>query len=66
MLDPGALGTLVIGLDIEQQTDPRRRRRSRAVAPPRRASSIRVALARGLRRAASYLERPAVGEVANA
>jgi hypothetical protein len=66
MLDPGALGTLLIWLDLEQQAETQRRRRSRPVASPRRSPSVRVALARVLRRAASYLERPAVVEVGNA
>jgi hypothetical protein len=65
MLDPGALGTLLIWLDIDDQHATTRRRRSRPVAAPRReGTAIRLTLARGLRRAASAIERPALREVA--
>ena len=63
MFDPGAMGTLLIGLDATQsETQTRRVRRS--VAAPRRERSIRAALARGLRRAADLLQPQTVGETA--
>ena len=61
MIDPGALGTLLIGLgadDAELHHD----RRRRSVTPRRERIAIRVALASGLRRAASALDRPAISE----
>jgi hypothetical protein len=64
MFDPAVMGTLLIGLDADQaETQTIRRRRS--VAAPRREHAIRLALARGLRRAAALLEPRTVGEVAN-
>ena len=63
MFDPGAMGTLLIGLNAAQNdTDTKRARRS--VAAPRRARSIRAALARGLRRGADLLQPQTVGELA--
>jgi hypothetical protein len=64
MFDPAAMGTLLIGLDAgqaESQTD----RRRTSIGAPGRAHSIRLALVRGLRRAATALEPQAVREVAN-
>lgn len=65
MFDPGAMGTLIIGLDAvraEAQNDLR----SRPVAVAHRNYvGLRVTLARGLRRTAELLERPTVGEAAN-
>ena len=63
MFDPGAMGTLLIGLNATQNdTDAKRARRS--VAAPRRERSIRAALARGLRRGADLLQPQTVGELA--
>ena len=66
MIDPGALGTLLIGLDAikaESRMDQPRR-----AAPAARRHSrpgvVRLAVARALRRAAAALERPAIREVA--
>jgi len=68
MFDPGAYGTLLVWLDADDQDARRRPRRRHPVAARRRPSSIRTALASGLRRAASALDRPgvgAIGEVTN-
>ena len=63
MFDHGAMGTLLIGLNaVQDETDTKRARRS--VAAPRRARSIRAALARGLRRGADLLQPQSFGEVA--
>ena len=64
MFDPAAMGTLLIGLDPDQSKTGARGR-TRSVDAPRRERSVRVALARGLRRAASALEPRTVGELAN-
>ena len=65
MIDPGALGTLRIGLDaIDVESHSRRPRRS-ATASRRQRAGIRVALATALRRAASVLDGPRVSEVTN-
>ena len=62
MIDPGALGTLRIGLDaIDAESHTHRPRRS-ATAPRRERAGVRMALASGLRRIASALERPTVTE----
>ena len=66
MLEPGAMGTLLIGLSLVDEANARHDRASRRVAVPRRKSSTRAALARGLRRVASALERPTVGEATEA
>jgi hypothetical protein len=64
MFDPAAMGTLLIGLNaVRAETQNDRRRRS-VVARHREHLGLRVALARGLRRAAALLEQPSVGEVA--
>ena len=64
MIDPGALGTLRIGLDaIDAESRTHRRRRS--AASQRERAGVRVALARGLRRVASALERPRISEGTN-
>jgi len=71
MFDPAALGTLRIGLDAieaeataEARAEPRRDRRNRSIAAPRRARlGFRLTLARALRRAASMLDTPTIGEV---
>ena len=63
MFDPGAMGTILIGLNaIEDETPTKPARRP--VAAPRRERSIRAALARGLRRAADKLQPQTVGELA--
>ena len=63
MFDPGAMGTLLIGLKAAQnETQAGRVRRS--VAPPGRGRSIREAVASALRRAADQLQPPTVGEPA--
>ncbi len=64
MFDPAAMGTLLIGLDLDG-ADGRPGRPGRSVAARRRDRSVRVALARGLRRAASALEPRPVGELAH-
>ena len=64
MFDPAAMATLLIGLDIEQ-SENRAQRRRRSIAAPRRGLALRVRLARGLRWAASMLERPAALDVAD-
>ena len=64
MFDPGAMGTLLIGLNAtDNETQTRRMRRS--VATPHRARTLRAALARGLRRGADLLQPQTVGELAN-
>jgi len=61
MFDHAALGTLLIGLDAyRNETHTKRARRS--VTAPRRERSIRLALARGLRRAADQIHPQAVAE----
>ncbi len=60
MLDPGAMGTLLIGLDaINNETSGGRARRPGKA--PRRRRSVRAALASGLRRAADALQPQPVG-----
>ena len=62
MIDPGALGTLRIGLDaLDGESHTHRPRRS-VTTPRHERTAIRVALASGLRRAAAALDRPAVSE----
>ncbi len=63
MFDPGAMGTLRIGLDAIQN-DTRAKRVRGSVAAPRRERSIRAALARSLRRAADQLQPQTVGGLA--
>ena len=63
MIDPGALGTLRIGLDAIDAESHAHRRRSKS-APRRRRAGVRVALATGLRRVASALDRPRASEAA--
>ena len=61
MFDHAAMGTLLIGLDAYQnETHTKRARRS--ITAPRRVRSVRVALARGLRRAADQIQPQAVAE----
>jgi hypothetical protein len=64
MLDPAAMGTLLIGLHGDQAETASPRRRPAATDLRRRHAAL-VALATGLRRAAAWLDRPAVGEIAN-
>jgi len=58
MIDPGALGTLRIGLDAMDAEAHRSRPRRSVTAPRRQRTGIRVALAGGLRRLAASLEGP--------
>jgi hypothetical protein len=63
MFDPGAMGTLLIGLNtVQGETATKRVRRS--VAAPHHERSIRAALARGLRRGADLLQPQSFGELA--
>ena len=62
MIDPSALGTLLIGLSADDRGSRHDRRRRSVTAPRRQRVAIRVALASGLRRAASRLDRPAISE----
>jgi len=62
MIDPGALGTLRIGLDAIDAESHRHRPRRPVAAPRRERAGIRVTLATGLRRVASALDRPRVSE----
>ena len=63
MFDPGAMGTLLIGLNAAQDvTDTKQVRRS--VAARRQERSIRAALAHGLRRGADLLQPQTTGELA--
>ena len=64
MFDPAAMGTLLIGLDGDQAQSQTTRRRL-AVAAPSRELTIRLTLARGLRRVASALEPRTMGELAD-
>jgi hypothetical protein len=65
MMDPGALGTLRIGLDA-LAADARMDQPRRAAPTARRKSPgvVRLAVARALRRAAAALEQPAIREIA--
>jgi hypothetical protein len=66
MFDPGAMGTLLIGLNAEREETMNDRRRLLETAVRReRRPGIRVALANGLRRAAAALDQPAVREATN-
>ena len=63
MFDPGAMGTLLIGLNaIQSETSTRRERRP--VQARRRQRSMRAALAAGLRGAADLLQPEPVREIA--
>jgi hypothetical protein len=65
MIDPGALGTLRIGLDaIDAESQTHQRRRSVAASQRERAG-VRVTLASGLRRLALALERPRTSDGTN-
>ncbi len=63
MFDPGAMGTLIIGLNAERAETHNDRRSRRAATQRREQVGLRVGLARGLRRAAALLDQPRVGEV---
>ena len=60
MFDPGAMGTLIIGLGATQSEDSAGRIR-RPVQARRRKRSMRAAFARALRRAADLLHQPVGG-----
>jgi hypothetical protein len=62
MFDPGAMGTLLIGLNAERAEREAYRRQLVRAATRRERPRIRVMLARGLRRTAELLERPRVRE----
>jgi hypothetical protein len=64
MFDPGAMGTLLIGLN-RVEANARGNPGRRPVAHPRREHTIRLTLARGLRRAAALLEPLSVAEPAS-
>jgi len=66
MFDPAAMGTLIIGLDPTSQERLSTHRRRSPAASRRHVPGLRVVLARGLRRAAEMLERPTLGEAADA
>ena len=61
MFDHAAMGTLLIGLDA-YQNETHTKRAPRSVTAPRRERSIRVALARGLRRAADQIQPQTIAE----
>ena len=63
MFDPGAMGTLLIGLKAAQNEAEAGRVRG-SVAPPGRGRSVRAAIASALRRVADQLQPPTVGEPA--
>lgn len=65
MFDPAAMGTLLIGLNAERAETQHDRGRRAMTAPRHERVGMRMALARGLRRAAALLERTTVGEVTN-
>jgi hypothetical protein len=61
MIDPGALGTLLIGLDaIEAEARLDRPQRRAPAARRPRPGVVRLAVARALHRVAAALEQPAV------
>jgi hypothetical protein len=62
MFDPGAMGTLLIGLNADREERNERRQLFVAAAPRERPHGVRVAIANGLRRAASLLDQPRVRE----
>lgn len=62
MFDPAVMGTLLIGLNAERAEAELDRRRPSVAAPRRESVGIKVAVARGLRRAAALLDRPTVRE----
>jgi hypothetical protein len=65
MFDPGAMGTLLIGLNANENEIPTQQVRRSLVAPRReRERSVRAALAGSLRRAADRLQPQTVGELA--
>ena len=65
MFDPGAMGTLLIGLNAEREEVFGDRKRRPEVTGGREHPRIRVALANSLRRAATLLDQPRVGETAS-
>jgi hypothetical protein len=66
VFDPGAMGTLLIGLTAERDATPNdRRRRLDATLRHGRRPDLRIAVANALRRTAAMLDRPAVGEAVN-
>lgn len=60
MLDPGAIGTLIIRRDAERAAVEQGRPIATIPDPGRRRSGVRIVLARALRGAAAVLDRPAI------
>jgi hypothetical protein len=65
MFDPGAMGTLLIGLNADRAEREAYRRQLVRAATRRERPGIRVLLARGLRHTAELLERPTIRELAD-
>jgi hypothetical protein len=65
VIDPGAMGTLLIGLNADRANAEGTRDGVADDTIRRERHVIRVALARGLRRAAAMLDRPAAREAAD-
>ncbi len=64
MFDPTAMGTLLIGLNLDDPETQTYQRRAAAAAPSR-AHGVRMAMASALRRAAVLLEPRTFGELAD-
>ena len=64
MFDPGAIGTLIIGLNTDRAEAQDERRRRRTAVARRSHRGIRVAMAHALRQAAAMLEPAGVPETA--
>jgi hypothetical protein len=65
MFDPGAMGTLLIGLNAIRAEEQDDRRRRLVAAARRDHRGIRLALANALRQAAALLEPASVREASN-
>jgi hypothetical protein len=64
MFDPTAMGTLLIGLNLDE-AEPQTNQRRAPAAAPGRAHAARMALASAFRRVAALLEPRAFGELAD-
>ena len=64
MFDPGAIGTLIIGLNTDRAEAQDERRRRRTAVARRDHRGVRSALAHALRQAAAMLEPAGVPEAA--
>jgi hypothetical protein len=64
MFDPTAMGTLLIGLNLDEAA-PQTNQRHAPAAAPGRAHAARVALASAFRRVAALLEPRGLGELAD-